>query len=64
MISIYYLMRMDIVTQTDLMKNRNELITEFIHVTGYVDDFSLDFCAFIHLQDDINTFIWWEENKQ
>jgi len=41
-----------------------DLIPDFIPVTGYVDDFSLVFWAFNHLQDDINTFIWWEENKK
>lgn len=41
-----------------------DLIPDFIPITGYVDDFSLVFWAFNHLQDDINTFIWWEENKK
>ena len=41
-----------------------DLIPDFIPVTGYVDDFSLVFWAFNHLKDDINTYIWWEENKQ
>jgi len=41
-----------------------DLIPDFIPVTGYVDDFSLIFWAFNHLQDDINTYMWWEKNNQ
>lgn len=41
-----------------------DLIPDFIPVTGYVDDFAVVFWAFNHLQDDINTFILWEGNKQ
>jgi len=41
-----------------------DLIPDFIPVTGYIDDFSLIFWAFNHLKDDINTYLWWEENNQ
>ncbi len=41
-----------------------DLIPDFIPVTGYVDDFSLIFWAFNHLQDDINTYLWWENDNR
>lgn len=40
-----------------------DLIPDFVPVTGYIDDFSLILWAFNHLQDDINTYMYWEENK-
>ena len=46
---IYFLMPLD-------------LMPDFIPVTGYIDDFSLLLWVYNHLQDDINTFVWWEEN--
>ena len=48
---IYFLMPLD-------------LIADFIPVTGYLDDFSLVLWVFSHLQDDINTFIWWEQREE
>ncbi len=45
---IYFLMPLD-------------LLPDFIPVTGYIDDFSLLLWVYNHLQDDIDTFIWWEE---
>lgn len=46
---IYFLMPLD-------------LIADFIPVTGYLDDFTLILWVFNHLQDDINTFMVWEQN--
>ena len=46
---IYFLMPLD-------------LMPDFIPVTGYIVDFSLLLWVYNHLQDDINTFVWWEEN--
>ena len=39
-----------------------DLIPDFIPVTGYLDDFSLLLWVYNHLQDDINTFVWWEKH--
>ena len=41
-----------------------DLIADFIPVTGYLDDFSLVLWVFGHLKDDINTFVWWEQQGQ
>ena len=38
-----------------------DLVPDFIPVTGYLDDFALIMWLFNHLQDDINTFLWWEK---
>ena len=46
---IYFLMPLD-------------LMPDFIPVTGYIDDFSLLLWVYHHLQDDLNTFVWWEDN--
>ncbi len=40
-----------------------DLLPDFIPVTGYLDDFTLILWAFNHLQDDINTYVFWEENN-
>jgi len=48
---IYFLMPLD-------------LIADFIPVTGYLDDFSLVVWVYSHLQDDINSFIWWEQKEE
>ena len=48
---IYFLMPLD-------------LIADFIPVTGYLDDFSLVLWVYSHLQDDINSFIWWEQKEE
>lgn len=40
-----------------------DLLPDFIPVTGYLDDFTLILWAFNHLQDDINTYMFWEENN-
>lgn len=38
-----------------------DLIPDIVPVTGYIDDFALIMWLFNHLQDDINTFLWWEK---
>jgi len=38
-----------------------DLMPDFIPVTGYIDDFALVMWLFNHLEDDINTFLWWEK---
>ena len=40
-----------------------DLLPDFIPVTGYLDDFTLILWAFNHLQDDVNTYVFWEENN-
>jgi len=41
-----------------------DLIADFVPVTGYLDDFTLILWVFRHLQDDIETFILWEEDRK